>query len=143
MASTPKQPADSNNENSGMSLFHGIGSAMFPKLVHESFIKDWNNGRQILIKWSNLWEKIPVVNLTNTIAAYTWLAVLLTIYLLVHKRFGRMIPFVAMFLMVLTCMASPVNDCFRYFAGFAVALPVTLVLLSGITNVKNNKEHSI
>ncbi len=143
VAFTPKQPAGSNNGNSGMSLFHGIGSAMFPKLVHESFIKEWNNGRQILIQWSNLWEKIPVVNLTNTIAAYTWLAVLLSIYLLIHKRFGRMIPFVAMFLMVLTCMASPVNDCFRYFAGFAAALPVTLILLSGITNVKNNKEHSI
>ncbi len=129
VAFTPRQPAGSNNGNSGMSLFHGIGSAMFPKLVHESFIDEWKNKRQLLIQWANLWERIPVANLTNTIAAYTWMAVLLVFYLLVRKRFNRLIPFVPMFLMILTCMASPVNDCFRYFAGFAAALPVTLSLL--------------
>ena len=119
-----------------MSIFHGIESEMFPKLVSESYIEKWSNERQMLIHWAKLWERIPVVNLTNTIALYTWIGVLLVFYLLSHKMFSQMIPFVPMFLLVLTCMASPVNDCFRYFAGFAAALPVTLTLLSEVVNAE-------
>lgn len=76
-----------------MSIFHGIESEIFTKLVRVRVIsRSGSNERQMLIHWAKLWERIPVVNLTNTIALYTWIGVLLVFYLLSNKIFSQMIP---------------------------------------------------
>ena len=41
----------------------------------------------------------------------------------------RLLPLVAMGILILTCIASPVNDCFRYYAPIAASFPASVVLL--------------
>lgn len=79
---------------------------------------------------AKVWDKIPVLCLTDICALYTWLAVLIFYYLLTKKYFMRTIPIIAVGIMILTCVASPVNDCFRYFIPVAASLPALFTLLT-------------
>ena len=46
-----------------------------------------------------------------------------------RRAWDKLIPIFACLLMVLTCVASPVNDCFRYFVPVAAAFPSLSILL--------------
>ena len=93
------------------------------------YIEAWETGREILASWAEIWDKIPILNLTNTIALYTWFIVLTGYYLLCKRQISDILPVLALLIMTLTCMASPVNGCFRYFAPVAAATPALLLLL--------------
>ncbi|MCM1157217.1 MAG: DUF6020 family protein [Bacteroidales bacterium] len=126
-AFTPKLPYGSGNMNSGMTIFHwlfGGGDENFSFHYNDKLEKV----RLAMDKWPYVWEKIPVLNLTDTIAFYTWAIVIMGYYLLRKKRFADTIPIAALLIMVLTCMASPVNDCFRYYAPVAASMPALLML---------------
>ena len=124
-AFTPKRAYWEGNYNSNMVLFHWIGTTAFPSdAFHFSYIKKMDLPRQILAKWADIWDKTPVLNITDTIAAYTWMIVLIGFYLFTKRRFIDLLPVFACLLLILTCVASPVNDCFRYYAPVAVSLPV-------------------
>lgn len=126
-AFTPKRGYWEGNWNSNMVYFHWIGTNSYPsEAFHFSYIPALELPRQLLAKWADLWDTIPVLSLTDTIAAYTWMIVLIGYFLLRQRRFRELIPVLAAMILILTCVASPVNDCFRYYAPVAVALPVLL-----------------
>lgn len=129
-AFTPNLPEQSGNWNSGMTIFDWIGcNGEFDDNFEFHFIKKLSVFRQILHAWAKVWDKIPLLCLTNICALYTWGIVLLFFYLLSKRMYLRLLPLVAMGVMILTCIASPVNDCFRYYAPIAASSPVLIVLL--------------
>lgn len=79
--------------------------------------------------WAKAWDEIPVLRLTDSCAFYTWSIVLIVYYLFTKKRYLYLVPFGAVVLMILTCIASPVNGTFRYFAPIAASFPALIVLL--------------
>ncbi|MSS19593.1 DUF6020 family protein [Pseudoramibacter porci] len=135
-AFTPIGNYNDGNWNSNMCIWNWLGTQYYPDNVfYLSQPKVLAVPREILDKWADLWEHLPVVSLTNVIAVYTWLIVLITFWLLKTKNYVFALPCVAILLVVLTCIASPVNGCFRYFAPAAASLPA-LISLVGYSNAK-------
>ena len=115
-----------------MTIFDWISSREgYNDIFHFHYIDTFNDLRQILHAWAKVWNKIPILSLTDTCAFYTWGTVLLFYYLWIKKKFLYLIPFAAIGIMILTCIASPVNDCFRYFAPAAASFPVLFILING------------
>lgn len=130
-AFTPNLPEQSGNWNSGMTVFDWIGcNSGFDQSFQFHFFEAFNVPRQILHAWVKVWDKIPVLCLTDICALYTWLIVLICYYLLTKKQFIKTIPIIAVGIIILTCVASPVNDCFRYFIPVAASFPVLFTLLT-------------
>lgn len=115
------------NYNSGMTIFDWIEVDAFKEYFSFHYIEAMETGRQLLNHWANLWDKIPVLNLTNKIALYTWIIVLIGFELLRKKQISELIPVVALLIMICTCIASPVNGCFRYFAPVAASMPALFI----------------
>ena len=139
---TPKRAYWEGNYNSNMVLFHWIGT-LFPSEAFDfHYLKIFDFPRNVLAKWADIWDRLPWLNLTDTIAAYTWMTVLVGWCLLKRRRFAEFIPVVAALFLILTCIASPVNDCFRYFAPVAASVPVIIALVLGTNDNDNNKEYA-
>ena len=130
-AFTPKRAYWEGNWNSNMVVFDWIGTSFYPYdgLFDLHYLPSMALPRQLLDKWADLWDKIPLLNLTDTIAAYTWSVIALGYLLFRKKKYAELLPVLSCVLMILTCIASPVNDCFRYFAPVAVSFPVLFTLL--------------
>ena len=69
------------------------------------------------------------MNLTDSEPIYTWVIILMGWLFAQRKEYIKLLPIFACLLLVLTCVASPVNDCFRYYAPVAAAFPGLSVLL--------------
>lgn len=129
-AFTPNLPEQSGNWNSGMTIFDWIGcNGEFDDNFDFHFIDKLSPVRQILHAWAKVWDKIPLLCLTDICALYTWGIIIIFFYLLNKKMYLRLLPLVAMGILILTCIASPVNDCFRYYAPIAASFPASVVLL--------------
>ncbi|WP_295360802.1 DUF6020 family protein [uncultured Pseudoramibacter sp.] len=139
-AFTPIGNYDDGNWNSNMCIWNWLGTQCYPdKAFHLSQPKSLVIPREILDKWADLWEHLPIFSLMNLIAIYTWTAVLITFWMLKTRHYAYALPCTALLLMVLTCMASPVNGCFRYFAPVAASLPALFALI-GFSNPKDSSD---
>lgn len=141
-AFTPRFPYGAGNYNSGMTIFNWIQVDAFQEYYSFHYVEQWEKGRNVLADWADLWDKIPVLNWTNKIPLYTWSIFLLGYYLLKKRRLADVLPILALLIMILTCMASPVNGCFRYFAPVAASSPALLLLLGRRSkrNVPDDRE---
>lgn len=128
-AFTPKQPYWAGNWNSGMTIFDWIEVEGFQDTYSFHYMDNRESMRQALDLWADLWDQIPVLNLTDTLAFYTWGIVLIGVWLVRKKYWEGLIPVLSLLIMILTCMASPVNDCFRYYASVAASAPALLILV--------------
>ena len=118
--------------NCGMVILNSINKdarAGFDKYFSFNYLDRFKSLRTILEKFAAKWHQTPLVNLTDSIPFFTWLLVIIITYMLVYKEGILVIPAFAILLAVLTCVASPVNGSFRYFAGIAAAMPVLLLTL--------------
>lgn len=137
-AFTPKHPVGAGNWNSGMTIFDWIKVPAFDEFGFDfSYIEGMQPARDALHKWTQIWDSLPVLSLTDTIAVYTWLVVLLGYWLLRNKRWPELIVILAPCILILTCIASPVNDAFRYYSPVAASLPALLLLLPN-SLIQNN-----
>ena len=127
---TPKLPLGSGNWNSGMTIFDWIRVEYFNKNMGFNFnyIEELQPMRENLHAWSDVWESLPVLSATNTIALYTWFVVLVGYALIRKKKWPELIVIMAVGIMILTCVASPVNDAFRYYSPIAASAPALLLL---------------
>ncbi len=138
-AFTPNLPYGAGNYNSGMTIFNWIG-AENGKGYNVHYIEKFKNVRDTLNSWSKAWDEIPMLNITDSCAAYTWLIILIGIYKNSKKKYSEIIPLIALLVLVLTCMASPVNDCFRYYSPVAASTPMLAMLFGKIQKKMNKKE---
>lgn len=80
-AFTPNLPEMSGNWNSGMTIFDWIGGE-HDEYFQVHYIEKFRGLREILHAWSKVWNKIPILCLTDICAIYTWSIVLILYYLL-------------------------------------------------------------
>ena len=126
-AFTPEYTEDKYNV--GMSIFDWVEDTRFSESVTCSYAPGTDAVRLALDNWAKLWHQIPVLNLTDMKPLYTWMILLLALYFLRRRESDMLPPVLACVLMILTCVASPVNDCFRYYAPVAAAFPALSALL--------------
>lgn len=122
--------------NCGMVILNNINKdakAGFDKYFSFKYYDGFKNLRENLEMFADKWHQTPVVNLTDSIPLYTWLLILIITYTFVYQKGILAIPALAAALAILTCIASPVNGSFRYFAGIAAAMPVLLLTLKDKT----------
>ena len=136
-AFTPDQAEHAGNWNCGMTIFDWTKDQRFSEELTCDYVESMEGARKLLDDWAKIWHNIPLLRLTDIKAIYTWLVILLGAVLLRKKEWLKIIPVLAFVLMILSCCASPVNDCFRYFAPVAAASPVLLLLAPG--EKKNNR----
>lgn len=116
--------------NCGMVVLDYINKgtdAGFDRYFDFSYIDAFETSRKMLSDFNKLWHRLPLVSLTDSIPFYTWAAILYLAYACCtrDKRLF-VVPVLALGLVWLSCIASPVNGSFRYFAPFAAAFPVVL-----------------
>lgn len=128
-AFTPREEFGAGNYNSGMTIFNWTKDERFPDDLTCDTIPALEGMRQVLAKWAEKWDTIPILNVTNTIPVYTWFISLVGLFLIERKKGIYSIVIVAEWIMILTCMASPVNGCFRYYCPVAASTPVLLGLI--------------
>lgn len=80
--------------------------------------------RYALIQWTALFEKIPLVGLLTSIGFLSWGLFALAYCLLRAHAKGIYPLLVGLLILWLTCIASPVNDCIRYFLPIMACIPL-------------------
>lgn len=118
--------------NCGMVILESINrsNATFNEAFDFHYAEGLGPARAALRAYADLWHHAPLLSLTDTIPAYTWLAVLVWIYVGSKRRgLWALVP-TTLLVAALTCVASPVNGSFRYFAPIAAATPTLLAVVT-------------
>lgn len=102
--------------NSGTFRFHFLGKTKKIRIVLQKYLSAWND--------------IPFINLLYRCAFYTWLVAAMTCYVMVGRQRKKLAAFVPAVLSILICVASPVNDCFRYYLPVIMAMPLLIAFAS-------------
>ena len=118
-----------SHSNVGMSVFDWTEDPRFPDWLNCSYRESTEGMREVLNRWVEIWHQIPILNLTDMKPLYTWVILLMTGMLIRRREYDKLLPTSACVLMILSCIASPVNDCFRYYAPVAAAFPGLLLLM--------------
>ena len=118
-----------SHSNVGMTIFNWAYDDRFPDWLNCSYVESMEGMRNILDEWVEVWHQIPILNLTDMKPLYTWVILLMGGMMILQKEYDKLLPIGACVLMILTCLASPVNDCFRYYAPVAAAFPGLFMLL--------------
>ncbi len=132
-----------NYANVGMAVFSRIENSEFPEWLLCSYREGTAEARSVLDNWVKIWHRIPILNLTDCKPLYTWIIILMGWLFAQRKEYIKLLPIFACLLMVLTCMASPVNDCFRYYAPVAAAFPGLFILLKPDPENSRIKEKTV
>lgn len=94
--------------------------------------------RYAFVQALSAFEKLPLVGLTTSIGFMAWLTAVLGLWLARCKAKPVLPVFIGLGIFWLTCIASPVNDCMRYFLPVAGCLPLVFCL-AAVFSVKNQK----
>lgn len=129
-AFTPRLAVDAGNMNANLTIFGWIGADYpFWGIYDIHYLKHTGTLRNILDRYARAADQLPLVALLDQLAFYTWFYILFLGYLLKKKMWLAVVPLIPVALLIMTCMISPVNDCFRYMAGAVAASPLVLSLL--------------
>ena len=117
-----------SHANVGMTIFNWVEDGRFDSTLLCHYSERFAGARKILDNWPEIWHQIPLLNLTDMKPLYTWIVFLMGWLFFMRKEYFKLLPVCAWLLMMLTCVASPVNDCFRYFAPAAASFPALITL---------------
>lgn len=96
--------------------------------------------RYAFVQALSAFEKLPLVGLCTSIGFMAWLIAVLGAWLARKKACVCLPIFVSVGIFWLTCIASPVNDCMRYFLPIAGCLPLICCLALHFS--KKNSENA-
>ena len=96
--------------------------------------------RYAFVQALSAFEKLPLVGLITSIGFMAWLTAVLGVWLARRKAKQTLPIFIGLGIFWLTCIASPVNDCMRYFLPIAGCLP--LIFCLALYFCKKNAEKS-
>lgn len=129
-AFTPPTRVLGYNQNNGMCLFlqtSPFGTEHYPQWDF-SMLPMFSGLRQVLKTAAEGASSLPVLHLLTDCAFHCWLLAALFVHLLMQKRYRRTVIFLPVLVMMIACIASPVNDCFRYFFAVVMASPLLLAV---------------
>lgn len=93
--------------------------------------------RYAFVQELSAFEKLPLVGLTTSIGFMAWLTAVLGLWLARCKAKPVLPVFIGLGIFWLTCIASPVNDCMRYFLPVAGCLPLVFCLAAVFSREKS------
>ncbi len=93
--------------------------------------------RYAFVQALSAFEKLPLVGLTTSIGFMAWLTAVLGLWLARCKAKPVLPVFIGLGIFWLTCIASPVNDCMRYFLPVAGCLPMVFCLSAVFSREKS------
>lgn len=82
--------------------------------------------RKILSNFGKSFPYIPFIGLIVNIAFNVWILIFMFTYLFYRKKYKELVYLIPSFVLVLVCIASPVNAYFRYALPFVFALMLNL-----------------
>ncbi len=82
-----------------------------------------NTLRDILSSYGKIFQYIPVIGLIVNIGFNTWIILFMLAYLTYRKKYKELIYLIPSLIVLLVCVASPVNTYFRYALPNIFALP--------------------
>lgn len=90
--------------------------------------------RKVLSNYGIAFPYIPLLGFIVNIGFNTWLILLMFTYLLALKKYKYINYLLPSLLLILVCIASPVNTYFRYALPFIFTMPLMLALFINIRN---------
>jgi len=72
-------------------------------------------------------DAVPVVNLLYACAFYFWGVLLLALYVTTRKQPRMLVVMLPVITLMIGCIGSSVNDCFRYEVPVAAAFPIVIL----------------
>lgn len=106
------------------------------KIKHNGFNYHYNNlenSRNLLSGFGVIFPFIPIIGLISNIGFNTWILFFLTTYLIYKKRYRYIAFLIPSFIVLLVCVASPVNTYFRYAMPYIFAMPIIIALFNDCT----------
>lgn len=95
--------------------------------------------RYAFVQALSAFEKLPLLGLCTSIGFMAWLTAVLGLWLARRKAKQTLPLFIGIGIFWLTCVASPVNDCMRYFLPIAGCLPLIFSLAVGFSRKNAEK----
>ena len=87
--------------------------------IHLNNVKQ-RNGIESFI---NMIRNLPFVGLFFSCGFYSWLIIIITLVLIYYRKYKEIIPLVSMYIIILVCVASPVNAYLRYMLPIIISMP--------------------
>ena len=99
---------------------------------------DLKKSRIILSIYGKIFSYIPILNVFVNIGFNVWLLIFMFAYLFYKKKYKELIYLLPSLVLVLVCIASPVNTYFRYALPYVFALMLNfgLFMKEGVLNEK-------
>ena len=97
---------------------------------------DFSNLRKHLTDFGELFIFIPILGLIVNIGFSTWILFFMISYLIYRKKYREIVCFSPAIVVLLVCMASPVNTYFRYALPNIFAMPVMVAIFLHIVREK-------
>lgn len=101
----------------------------YDKVVEDGFDYHYNDlkeSRKFLSYYGVSFPYIPVIGLIVNIAFNVWILIFMLVYLIYKKKYKSTIYLIPSYILILVCIASPVNAYFRYALPYVFALMLNL-----------------
>lgn len=95
------------------------------RITDDGFNYYYNNlelSRNILSNYGSTYQFIPILNIFVNIGINVWILIFMASYLFYRKKYNELIYLSPSFVLLLVCIASPVNTYFRYALPYVFAL---------------------
>lgn len=118
-------------------IYHKFDS----RIVKDGFDYHYNNlntSRKILTTYGQTFQSIPILNIFVNIGINVWILIFMLSYLIYLKKYKEIIYLSPSFILILVCIASPVNTYFRYAMPYVFALMLNYGLF--MKEVKTNEK---
>ena len=109
--------------------------------IEYGFNKNTAGLRKLLKKSGNLFRNIPGVGLISNIGFNTCIILIISVYFIMQREKRKYLIIVMPHLLtILVCLASPVNNYFRYAMPYIFALPMTAIFFIKEMNIKGEED---
>lgn len=118
-------------------IYHKFDS----RILKDGFNYHYNNlntSRKILTTYGQTFQSIPIFNIFVNIGINVWILIFMLSYLIYLKKYKEIIYLSPSFILILVCIASPVNTYFRYAMPYVFALMLNYGLF--MKEVKTNEK---
>ena len=108
---------------------HSIGYTTIKKLEDGifdiKFEEKFENNRMIIEKIHNVAKRIPVIGMLYSVGAHVYFLLISIGYMLYRRKYKYIIALMPLLMVLLICLASPVNGHWRYTLPIIMAFPIT------------------
>ncbi|MDD3241906.1 MAG: DUF6020 family protein, partial [Bacilli bacterium] len=113
------------------------------RITEDNFDYHYNSlkvSRNILSSYGQSFPYIPILGLIVNIAFNTWLIMIMSAYLIYIKKYKEIAYLAPAIILILVCIASPVNAYFRYALPYIFGMPLMVSIFFDIIKVRKEEK---